>query len=255
MSSVRVVVPISGGKDSQAALKLALSAYPAQEVRGLFCDTQFEHPKTYAHIKELRTLYGQVQIDTVTTGSVLEQCIKHGRFPGGGARFCTEELKIWATKRFLKDLAVTNWELGRQVNFEVWYGMRLQESPARKTRYAGKVCSELYPPHEVLKKYPKYLETLGVMFRLCILHWSTRDVFDFLEGLHNPLYNDDFERVGCFPCLASGDEYKEKAFTYDEFGRQQAAKVAIISAKIGKSIWTSKGGKKRNDTCALVCGD
>lgn len=133
--------------------------------------------------------------------------------------------------------------------------MRLQESPERKARYAGKICDELYPPHEVLAKYPKYLAELGVMFRLCLLHWSTREVFDFLEGLHNPLYDDDFDRVGCFPCLASGDANKEKSFAYDDFGRQQATKVAIISAKIGKSIWTSKGGKERNETCALACGD
>lgn len=249
--TVKVLVPISGGKDSQACLKLALQTHPAHEVRGLFCDTQFEHPLTYQHVEKLRTLYGPVQIDTVTGGSVLEKCEKYKRFPGGGARFCTEELKIWMTKRYCAELAMRNGS-----NFEVWYGMRSGESTERKNRYAGKVCDELYAPHDVLPgKYPKYLVRMGVFFRLAILHWMTREVFDFLEGQHNPLYDDDFDRVGCFPCLASGDANKEKAFSYDDFGRQQAAKVAIVSAKIGKSIWTSKGGKERNEVCALVCGD
>lgn len=248
--TVKVVVPISGGKDSQACWKLALQTHPAHEVRGLFCDTQFEHPLTYQHIEKLRTLYGPAQIDVVTAGSVLDQCEKHGRFPVGGARFCTEELKIWVTKRYLAELAMRN-----GANFEVWYGMRSGESPDREKRYSGKVCDELYAPNDVLAKYPKYLARMGVMFRLAILHWATPEVFDFLEGQHNPLYDDDFERVGCFPCLASGDANKEKAFAYDDFGRQQATNVAIVSAKIGKSVWTSKGGKARNEACALVCGD
>ena len=69
MPDVRVLVPISGGKDSQACLKLALESYPADEVRGLFCDTQFEHPETYQHVERMREMYG-VQIDTVCEGSV-----------------------------------------------------------------------------------------------------------------------------------------------------------------------------------------
>lgn len=263
---VKVLVPLSGGKDSQTALKLALQIYPPEQVRGLFCDTQFEHPLTYAHIEKLRTLYGRVRIDTVSAGSVEEQCIKHERFPGGGARFCTEELKIWPTKRYCKALAE---EQGSQLankrkkiggstggGFEVWYGMRLEESTERKKRYAGKVCDEVYAPHEVMPgKYPKYLARLGVSFRLCILDWDEEEVLAFLGGEENPLYAEDFDRVGCFPCLASGDEPKEKAFSFDEFGQGQHRKVIAISSQIGKSIWTSKGGKARNENGAgcAVC--
>lgn len=240
--TVKILVPISGGKDSQAALKLALQTYQPEEVRGLFCDTQFEHPLTYAHVEKLRTLYGTVQIDTVTGGSVLEKSIKYKRFPGGGARHCTDELKIRLTRIYCKALAE------QQGGFEVWYGMRTGESPERGRRYAGKVCDELYAPHEVLpSKYPKYLQKMGVMFRLCVLHWATDEVMDYLEGQHNPLYDAGFPRVGCFPCLASGDAWKEKAFAFDDFGRNQLAKVIVVSTQIGKSIWTSKGGKQRNE--------
>ena len=152
---VKILVPVSGGKDSQACLKLAVNQYGSESVRGLFCDTQFEHPKTYAHIESLRVRYG-VQIDSVTGGSVEEKCLKYGRFPGGGARHCTDELKIWMTKRYCKALAE------QQGGFEVWYGMRSDESPERNKRYAGKTDDTLYPPHEVLpKKYPKYLAKMG----------------------------------------------------------------------------------------------
>jgi hypothetical protein len=64
-------------------------------------------------------------------------------------------------------------------------------------------------------------------------------------------------RVGCFPCAASGDKTKENAFHKGgEFGREQYRKVIWLGQQIGKSIWTSKGGKARNEgggPCALLC--
>lgn len=248
----KVVVPISGGKDSQACLKLALQQYRPDQIIGLFCDTKFEHDLTYAHVEQMRRMYG-VHIETITAGSVEEQCVKHGRFPGGGARFCTEELKIWPSKRFYKALAelmgsrlgnkkkkITASQIG---GFEVWLGVRLEESTDRAKRYAGKVCDEVYAPHEVMRKYPQYLAKLGVTFRLAILDWSEQDVKEFVgvEEL-NPLYLPPFEfdRVGCYPCLASNDTNKKKAFNQDEFGRQQYGKVIKISAQIGKSVWRSE---------------
>ena len=98
------VVPVSGGKDSQACLKLALRQFAADEIVGLFCDTQFEHPLTYAHIDTIRNLYG-VKIERVCDGDVITRCLRYGRFPTGTARFCTDDLKIKPTKRFLENLA------------------------------------------------------------------------------------------------------------------------------------------------------
>lgn len=238
--AIKVLVPISGGKDSQACLKLALQNYSTDQVRGLFCDTQFEHPITYTHVNRLSDLYG-VRIDTVCDGSVEAQCMKHKRFPSGVARFCTEELKIWPTKRYCKALAE------EQGGFEVWYGMRLEESPDRKKRYAGKVCDELYAPHEVLPgKYPKYLQKMGVMFRLAIVDWSKKDVLAYLNGEQNPLYAEGFDRVGCFPCQAAGDAHKEKCYAFDDFGAQQKRKVWWLSKALDKPMFTSKGGQERN---------
>ena len=77
---VKILVPVSGGKDSQACLKLALQH--SDGVRGLFCDTQFEHPSTYAQIAKLACEY-KVRIDRVCVGSVLEKSMRYGRFPGG----------------------------------------------------------------------------------------------------------------------------------------------------------------------------
>lgn len=238
-----ILVPISGGKDSQTCLKLAVQT--GKQVLGLFCDTQFEHPKTYSHIDWMEQHYG-VKIDRVTAGSVEEKVLKYGRFPGGGARHCTDELKIQISKKYYKQLAE------EQGGFEVWLGMRLNESHERKKRYDGKIDSELYPPHEIMRKFPKYLAKLGVMFRLPILEWSSDEVLAFLDGEQNPLYSEGFDRVGCFPCLAGGDKWKAKAFRHDDFGRQQYQKVIMLEQQIGKSVWTSKSGKEMGQGC-LIC--
>jgi 3'-phosphoadenosine 5'-phosphosulfate sulfotransferase (PAPS reductase)/FAD synthetase len=237
---IKCVVPISGGKDSQACLKLALREFDASEILGLFCDTQFEHTINYQHIATIRRLYG-VRIKTITAGSVPEKVLKYGRFPGSGARHCTEELKIVPSKKFYKALAE------QQGGFQVWYGMRSEESAERKARYRGKVDTELYAPHDVLKKYPKYLEKMGVQFRLPVIDMSKSEIFAILNGEENPLYAVGFDRVGCFPCLASGDRNKERAFGFDEFGKQQRVIVIKLEREIGKSVFTSIGGAMRNN--------
>jgi 3'-phosphoadenosine 5'-phosphosulfate sulfotransferase (PAPS reductase)/FAD synthetase len=141
---IKIVVPISGGKDSQACLKLALEYYDKSEVLGLFCDTQFEHPLTYQHIENMREFYG-VKIETITAGSVPEMVIKFNRFPGGGSRHCTDRLKIQPSKVFYHELAK------KQGGFEVWCGMRSAESKEREARYLNKISADTYPPHDVLK--------------------------------------------------------------------------------------------------------
>jgi 3'-phosphoadenosine 5'-phosphosulfate sulfotransferase (PAPS reductase)/FAD synthetase len=241
----KIIVPVSGGKDSQACLKLAVKEYGSEHVIGLFFDTKFEHPLTYDHIKHMKTLYN-VEIITECAGSVEEKVLKYGRFPGGGARHCTDELKIKPGKVFYKKYAE---EQGCTVgnSFEVWYGVRSDESVERNKRYSTKVSDELYEPNDFMKKYPKYLyRKYGIMFRLPVLDWTYKDVMDFLEGEENPLYRQGFDRVGCFPCLAAGDKWKEKAFSHDEHGKRHYEIVMELEDRIGKSIWTSKGGKERN---------
>lgn len=261
---IRCVVPVSGGKDSQACLKMAVEHFDRAEILGLFCDTQYEHPTTYAHVAWLSEYYG-VRIHTVCDGDVLNKSRKYGRFPGGGARHCTDELKIRPTKIFTRDLAIqqgsalSSRRLGiassQAGGFEVWYGMRQQESAERAKRYDGKVPDHLYAPHEVIpSKYPQYLAKLGVQFRMCVLDWSDQEVIDYCgwDNL-NPLYHAGFPRVGCFPCLASGDKWKKKAFEHDDFGRFQLIRTRTVADEIGKKIFTSKKLAHLNDQDGPGC--
>jgi len=248
MYKVDIIVPVSGGKDSQACVKLAVRS--GKKVMGIFCDTMYEHPMTYDHVSRLKMLY-DIGIITLKNGSnPLDESVKNGRFPSDVARFCTDKLKIRETRLFLKEYSE---KFGA---VEVWYGMRSGESHARRKRYADKTTDMLFTPHEMMpKNYPKYLGKNGVRFRLPILDWSDIEVFDFLEGEHNPLYDKGFSRVGCFPCLAAGDPAKERAFAFDDFGKKQKLNVRIVGKKIGKEIFTSKGGKLRNNERqgCLIC--
>ena len=243
---MKVLVPISGGKDSQACGKLAVEEFGAAHVEGLFCDTRFEHPLTYAHVDKISEMYG-IKIHKVCAGSVELQVRKHKRFPSFQSRFCTEELKIWPTKNFCRDMVAGNGP------FELWYGMRLNESAARAKRYANRVGDDLYPPHEINRKYPKSLGKSGVMFRLPILEWTDDEVLDYLGDEANPLYKAGFGRVGCFPCLAAGDEHKERAFQFDEIGQQHLETARSLESITGYSIFTSKRGQLRNDSGQQDC--
>lgn len=101
---IKCVVPISGGKDSQACAKLAVQDFHPSEVLGLFCDTKFEHPLTYEHVKRIGQLYG-IEIRTVNAGSVEEKVVQHKRFPGGGGGQGTvlTSLKLSRPRSFIKN--------------------------------------------------------------------------------------------------------------------------------------------------------
>ncbi len=241
MNIIKCVVPISGGKDSQACLKLALQKFNKSEVLGLFCDTKFEHPLTYAHVDKISEMYG-IEIVKLNNGDVLKLVRKYKHFPNGGARFCTDRLKLQPAKNFYKKLAQE-----QRQGFEVWLGMRSGESHQRAERYKNNISQDLYAPHELMpSSFPQLLEKLGVMFKLPILDWSTEDVFEFLDGQQNKLYSLGSERVGCFPCLAAGDTSKERDFSMDEFGKEQRRKVVEVGKEINQNVFTSKKIALRN---------
>lgn len=235
------VVQVSGGKDSQAVAKLIRNRFPDDRIIGLFCDTKFEHPFTYDHVHKIANLY-DLDLIILNNGSVPEQVEKWKRFPGGGARHCTEYLKIKPAKDFLIELSKSNPE-STVVNY---LGVRSDESSERKKRYDHVACDDLYMPHEVMpSKCPKYMgEKLGIRYCLPIIDWSSEEVFGFLNGDENPLYAEGFDRVGCFPCMAGGDKWKLRAFNFDVVGEkhyQIMKKLEAITVSAGNNPIFSTG--------------
>lgn len=160
-------------------------------------------------------------------------------------RFCTKNLKVRPSKRFYKKFAE------QHGGFEVWIGVRKDESAARKKRYAGCVGEELVAPNDFMEEYPKFLQKMGVMFRLPVIDWSEKDVFEYLDGQENPLYSHGSKRVGCYPCLAAGDDQMIDAFSHDDFGRNQWRKVQFLQEKTGHSALRGEVGGNGCSICSM----
>ena len=118
------VAAFSGGKDSTALLLWLREQ--GIEFTAVFCDTGWEHPLTYAYIEEInqRVLFGRlvtVKNERWTDG-MRSLVAKRGRVPSVRARFCTEELKVFPMRDYLRTLddVVT-----------VYQGIRAEESASR----------------------------------------------------------------------------------------------------------------------------
>lgn len=228
---LKVIVPVSGGKDSQLCLKMAIEEHGSNHVIGAFCDTKWEHPLTYKHVSKMSEFYN-VDIYTLNAGSVKEQVIKQNRFPVGIIRFCTDQLKIIPSKKFYSEIS----ELKR---FEVWYGMRSDESQTRNKRYSLIEPDDLFEPHEVITNYPKYLGKRGVTFRLPIVNKTEEEVFSELSGFVNPLYQLGSKRVGCFPCLLENKTTMASTFAMDDIGNQRKNEIIWLEDAIGQKHETA----------------
>lgn len=217
------LIPISGGKDSQATREWA-DQCGTKNTRSVFADTGIEHQLTYDHLDYLEEAFGEkitrlkadfsqrmaqrkLYIDfvwrekgvpndvcdrviamlTPTGIPFLDLCLWKGRFPGHAkAAFCTEKLKQEPMQDFQTYLFsnVTK-------NLVVWQGTRREESRRRQ---------DLVPwEAEIGDIYGR----TGYLIHRPIVYWTKSDVFQFLgrSGKRiNPLYAEGMERVGCMPC-------------------------------------------------------
>ncbi len=237
-----ILVNVSGGKDSQACLKMMVEKHGADKVLGIFADTKWEHPLTYKHIKKMQKLYG-VEIVTIsaadfgTTGgdSVESQIREQGDFPSRIVRFCTSRLKTRPLQKFAFAHALKrNLATGLEDKCLLVLGIRTDESHARAKKYKGITADECMTPSEILTDGTnKFDNAFDVNFP--IIHWTTYQVMQYLGDEVNPLYAAGFKRVGCFPCLAhEGERGLNNAYNFDKFGASQKKKVIELENYTGK---------------------
>lgn len=208
-------IGVSGGKDSQALMVWAIkeSGLPLHSIRITFCNTHNEDEVTYNHI---RLLDRWARENGVATGiEWLEPAVdewmkdekvakviadkphlkgqaffllalKKRRFPSRKAQFCTDHLKIRASKVWVK----SRMEEGHEIT--MLSGVRADESfersklPERENAVMSKWGCEAWRP---------------------LLKWTIADVYAISAryGLPlNPLYAMGAKRVGCFPCVNCG---------------------------------------------------
>jgi 3'-phosphoadenosine 5'-phosphosulfate sulfotransferase (PAPS reductase)/FAD synthetase len=177
-------VGISGGKDSTALLLWAVheSGYPRESLRVTFCDTGNELDETYAHVEMLSERVHPVE--WLKPERDFYKLAEHKqRFPSVKARFCTTELKMEPSRRYVYGLL----DEGHKVLLHT--GVRVGEK-----RMFGDIKERDFDDWYALPIYRP------------LFSWTLEDVWAIHAryGIpRNPLYAMGMKRVGCAPCIMS----------------------------------------------------
>jgi len=202
----KIIVSVSGGKDSTASLIKALSQYNKNDVIGVFCDTGWEHPATYKYIEYIKAKLG---IDIITIknkkyAGVLDIIRKKHIFPSSRLRFCSSNLKVAPMIDFLQNFAKNN----PDTEIENWVGIRTDESQNRAQKYAGVSADDTFSYSDFFKLSKKRANILkNVFLRYPVIDLTANDVYKIIVGAGldvNPLYHQGQSRVGCYPCIIGG---------------------------------------------------
>ena len=207
---MRVIVTYSGGKDSQASL-LWTREHLTKTPTVVFCDTGWEHPLTYKHVRETTEALGLklVVLKSKKYGGMVDLATQKKRWPSSQRRFCTSELKTIPMIDYILD-AVKD-------DFIVVQGIRAAESANRAKMSAQCTYFKYYTqPYGIDKNgKPKYhtyrrREILSFVEKHAadvlrpVFDWSSQQVIDYIlaKGQEpNPLYKMGYKRVGCWPCV------------------------------------------------------
>ncbi len=223
-----IIVPVSGGKDSQACVALAVERFGADRVEMLHQHTGFDHELTYEHLLYMQDRYGVPLTNCKSTkySTVPEVMFGERVIPTRWARACTKQLKLIPQYQWL----AAHPERSKLL---LWLGMRAAESQHRKKNYGHLSPTDRYRLSDLNSDCPKRSDA---DVELPIVDKSTGWVYDFLlrkrKDKINPLYSKGHNRVGCYPCVLAGK--KDFAIAArDPTGRKHIEQVqqAIIFVK------------------------
>lgn len=242
----RIIVPVSGGKDSQMCLAKAVDAVGPERVLGVHQHTGFDHSVTYAHMDYMRSRYGAQIIDIKSERyeDVPDVMMREVMIPGRHARMCTRQLKTGPWFRWLAQQPDKD-------TVEVWLGMRSAESADRRENYGALKNDDAYAMGDISGEC--LASCRNVVTRLPIVEVTTPGVFQFLRDRGdavNPLYAKGHKRVGCFPCLLAG-KGSMKLTASDPEGR---ANLRIIGDAIKVIQWARTDAFFDHDVDALLDG-
>ena len=203
-----VVVSVSGGKDSTAACLYMKEL--GLDYEAIFFDTGWEHPDTYDYVENylpdvvgpIKRLVAKKELATPELEALAQKyekrlgwyspmvrwVIHKGMFPSRIRRWCTQSVKVFPARDYLKNME------DEPLNV---VGIRAQESASRA---AMDECEVWRPIHK----------------------WKVEDVIEIHQkyGVSpNPLYlgKNPSERVGCYPCVfARKSEIRMMAANFPE---------------------------------------
>lgn len=198
-ASERVIVSVSGGKDSVAA-SLHLRELGIEHDR-VFMDTGWEHPDLYEHLDYLEGVLGPIErisadipelpaevipdVEAIeglvgtSPSAFVRVAVYKAMFPSRRIRWCTKSLKVEPFLRWVGDEEIVN-----------VVGIRAEESAAR----ARLPERELMPGAEHIEVWRP------------LMQWTEAEVIAIHQrhGVRPcPLYLRGSKRVGCWPCIQS----------------------------------------------------
>ena len=184
-----VYVSFSGGKDSLVVLDLAKSALKQREFKAFFLNTGIEFPETVEFARDLcREM--KVPLEEMSAGSSFwEQVEKFGP-PAKDFRWCCKVCKLASAGDLDAEkgaCSLSGKEAANAVAYLTIDGKRKHESFSR-ARIAASETNPFVPNQ--LNIFP-------------IRDWRALEVWLYIywRGLsYNPLYDQGFERVGCWLC-------------------------------------------------------
>ncbi|AKB18717.1 phosphoadenosine phosphosulfate reductase family protein [Methanosarcina sp. WWM596] len=184
-----VYVSFSGGKDSLVVMDLAKSALKQREFKAFFLNTGIEFPETVEFARDLcREM--KVPLEEMSAGSSFwEQVEKFGP-PAKDFRWCCKVCKLASAGDLETEkgtCSLSGKEAANAVAYLTIDGKRKHESFSR-ARIAASETNPFVPAQ--LNIFP-------------IRDWRALDVWLYIywRGLsYNPLYDQGFERVGCWLC-------------------------------------------------------
>jgi len=235
---MKVLVFFSGGKDSQACLIHSVKLYGVENCEAVFCDTGWEHPYTYEHIKSVTSQMG-VKLVTLRSEKyegMIDLVKKRKGFPAPNRRFCTTELK---------SIPAIDYVLSHKEHLIIIEGIRSQESFSRsKMEPACTYFKWYFQPmtngktHTYRKKdVVKWCAEYNADKIRPVFAWSGQEVIDYIKANRqepNPLYSMGFSRVGCFPCIMSRHL---DIINIEKIFPDQLNQLEQIEKEIGKSFF------------------
>lgn len=173
-----VTVSFSGGKDSLAAYGIAAKA--VKEPILLFIDTGLEFPETLEYVDRFAK-ENNVKLRTASAGNAFWDNVDVFGPPAKDFRWCCKVCKLGP----ITDLISEEFPKGT-ITIE---GNRMLESFSRST--IGFISKNPFVPNQT---------NLNP-----VRSWSAAEVWGYIwmRGLdYNPLYDRDFERIGCYLCAS-----------------------------------------------------
>ena len=176
--TIPVTASFSGGKDSLAALGVAMKA--VKDIELLFIDTGLEFPETVDYVHRFAERYG-MKLNEARAGDAFKSNVDTFGPPAKDFRWCCKVCKLGP----ITEMISSRYPKGT-VTIE---GNRMLESFSRSK--IGFVSKNPFVPNQT---------NLNP-----VRAWSAAEIWGYIwmKGLeYNPLYERDFERIGCYLCAS-----------------------------------------------------